>query len=131
LKSEIFVLAIGNPRAIGQTVSAGIASGLHRANVGLGAYEDFIQTDAAIYPGNSGGALVDLRGDLVGINTAFIAVGKGNPGMSFAIPINMARALIDQMLEFGDIRRVALGFASAHPPGARRPSVQGSSRATW
>jgi len=105
-----FVFAIGNPQRIGQTVTAGIVSGLHRANVGLGPYEDFIQTDAAIYPGNSGGALVDLRGDLVGINTAFMAVGKNNPGMSFAIPINMARALVDQMLEFGDIRRGVLDF---------------------
>jgi S1-C subfamily serine protease len=97
--------------------------------VGLGAYEDFIQTDAAIYPGNSGGALLDLRGYLVGINTAFITVGKDNPGMSFAIPINMARSLVDQMLEFGDIRRGALGFTyddftsaqpalSVRPPGA-------------
>jgi serine protease Do len=94
-----FVFAIGNPPPIGQTVSAGIVSGLHRVNVGIGPYEDFIQTDAAIYPGNSCGALVDLRGDLVGINTAFIAVGKDNPGMSFAIPINMARSLVEQMLE--------------------------------
>jgi S1-C subfamily serine protease len=105
-----FVFAIGNPRAIGQTVTAGIVGGLHRTHVGLGPYEDFIQTDAALYPGHSGGALVDLRGDLVGINTAFIAVGKNNPGMSLAIPVNMARALVDQMLEFGDIRRGALGF---------------------
>jgi serine protease Do/serine protease DegQ len=105
-----FVFAIGNLVVLGQTVSAGIVSGLHRANVGLGAYEDFIQTDAAFYPGNSGGALVNLRGDLIGINTAFTAVGKNNPGMSFAIPINMARSLVDQMLEFGDIRRGALGF---------------------
>jgi len=71
-----FVFAIGNPQRIGQTVTAGIVSGLHRANVGLGAYEDFIQTDAAIYPGNSGGALLDLRGYLVGINTGFIAVAR-------------------------------------------------------
>jgi S1-C subfamily serine protease len=105
-----FVFAIGNPQKIGQTVTAGIVSGLHRANMGLGPYEDFIQTDAGIYPGNSGGALVDLGGDLVGINSAFIAVGKSNPGMSFAIPINMVRSLVDQMLEFGDIRRGALGF---------------------
>jgi S1-C subfamily serine protease len=105
-----FVFAIGNPRAIGQTVTAGIVSGLHRTNVGLGPYKDFIQTDAAHYPGHSGGALVDLRGNLVGINTAFIAVGKNNPGMGLAIPINMASALVDQMLEFGDIRRGALGF---------------------
>jgi len=105
-----FVFAVGNPQALGQTVTAGIVSGLHRTNVGLGRYEDFIQTDAAIYPGNSGGALVDLRGDLVGISTAFTAIGRDNPGMSFAIPINMARSLVDQMLEFGDIRRGALGF---------------------
>ena len=105
-----FVFAVGNPQALGQTVTAGIVSGLHRTNVGLGRYEDFIQTDAAIYPGNSGGALVDLRGDLVGVNTAFTAVGKDNPGMSFAIPINMVSSLVDQMLEFGDIRRGALGF---------------------
>ena len=118
-----FVFAVGNPQALGQTMAAGIVSGLHRTNVGLGRYEDFIQTDAAIYPGDSGGALVDLRGDLVGISTAFTAVGKDNPGMSFAIPINMARSLVDQMLEFGDIRRGALGFtyddfASALPSGA-------------
>jgi S1-C subfamily serine protease len=114
-----FVFAIGNPRAIGQTV---IVSGLHRTNVGLGPYEDFIQTDAALYPGHSGGALVDLRGNLVGINTAIVAVGKNNPSMSLAIPINMARSLVDQMLEFGDIRRGALGltyddFTSARSRG--------------
>jgi serine protease DegQ len=124
-----FVFAIGNPQRIGQTVSAGIVSGLHRANVGLGAYEDFIQTDAAIYPGNSGGALLDLRGDLVGINTAFVAVGKNNPGMSFAIPINMARALVDQMLEFGDIRRGALGFTYDDLTSARSRDHAGSARA--
>ena len=117
-----FVFAVGNPQQLGQTVTAGIVSGLHRANVGLKPFEDFIQTDAAIYPGNSGGALVDLRGDLVGINTAFTAVGKDNPGMSFAIPVNMVSSLVDQMLEFGDIRRGALGFtyddfASALPRG--------------
>jgi serine protease Do/serine protease DegQ len=114
-----FVFAIGNPQRIGQTVSAGIVSGLHRANVGLGPYEDFIQTDAAIYPGNSGGALVDLRGYLVGISTGFIALGKNNPSMSFAIPINMAGTLVDQMLEFGDIRRGALGFTYDDLPSAR------------
>jgi len=127
-----FVFAIGNPLRLGQTVTAGIVSGLHRANVGIEAYEDFIQTDAAIYPGNSGGALVDLNGDLVGISTAFVGTGKTHPGFGFAIPVNMARALVDQMLEFGDIRRGALGFTyddftpgllrelklSVPPPGA-------------
>src|ERR1700675_4365116 len=105
-----FVFAIGNPPPIGQTVSAGIVSGLHRANVGIGPYEDFLQTDAAIYPGNSGGALVSLR-------------GRDNPGMGFAIPINLARALADQMLELGDIRHGARGFADAFtssPPEAPR-----------
>ncbi len=126
-----FVFAIGNPQ-FGQTVTAGIVSGLHRANVGIEAYEDFIQTDAAIYPGNSGGALVDLNGDLVGISTAFVGTGKTHPGFGFAIPVNMARSLADQMLEFGDIRRGVLGFTyddftpgllaelklSVPPPGA-------------
>ena len=105
-----FVFAVGNPLQIGQTVTAGIVSGLHRANVGIGPYEDFIQTDAAIYPGNSGGALVDLRGDLVGINTAFVGRARPIPAWALPFPINMARALADQMLEFGDIRRGALGF---------------------
>jgi S1-C subfamily serine protease len=93
-----FVLAIGNPDRIGQTVTSGIVSGLHRTNVGIGKYEDFIQTDAAIYPGNSGGALINLRGELIGINTAFIGVANTNPGMGFAIPINMVRLIADQLL---------------------------------
>ena len=90
-----FVLAIGNPFQIGQTVTSGIVSGLHRSKLGFGQYEDFIQTDAAIYPGNSGGALVNLRGELVGINTAFLSAGNTNPGMGFAIPINIARSIAD------------------------------------
>jgi len=104
------VFAIGNPLEFGQSVTAGIVSGLHRANMGIGRYEDFIQTDATIYHGNSGGALVDLHGNLVGINTAFIAAGRNNSSMSFAIPINMVRALADQVLEYGYIRRGALGI---------------------
>jgi serine protease Do len=86
-----FVFAVGTPVQFGQTVTAGIVSGLHRSNVGIEPYEDFIQTDAAIYPGNSGGALVNLRGDLVGINTAFTAAGGNNPGMGFAIPARWPR----------------------------------------
>jgi serine protease Do/serine protease DegQ len=100
-----FVLAIGNSFHIGQTVTSGIISGLHRNDVGIEPYEDFIQTDAAIYPGNSGGALVNLRGELIGINTAFIGTSSGNPGMGFAIPINMARLIADQILEYGEVRR--------------------------
>jgi Do/DeqQ family serine protease len=105
-----FVLAIGNPFLIGQTVTSGIISGLHRTNVGIEQYENFIQTDAAIYPGNSGGALVNLRGDLIGINTAFIGASNSNPGMGFAIPINMARVVADRILETGDVRRGKLGI---------------------
>jgi serine protease Do/serine protease DegQ len=104
-----FVLAIGNPYRIGQTVTSGIVSGLHRTNVGIEKYEDFIQTDAAIYPGNSGGALVNLRGELIGINTAFIGATNTNPGMGFAIPINMVRFVADQLLEYGEVRRGRLG----------------------
>jgi S1-C subfamily serine protease len=99
-----FVLAIGNPFLIGQTVTSGIVSALHRNNLGIEQDEDFIQTDAAIYPGNSGGALVNLRGELIGINTAFLGAGT-NPGMGFAIPINMARAIADQIIRYGEVHR--------------------------
>jgi serine protease DegQ len=105
-----FVLAIGNPLQLGQTVTSGIVSGLHRSNVGIERYEDFVQTDAAIYPGNSGGALVNLRGELIGINTAFVGASNINPGVGFAIPINMARSVADQILEFGEVRRGSLGI---------------------
>jgi serine protease DegQ len=106
-----FVLAIGNPFQIGQTVTFGIVSGLHRSKLGFGQYEDFIQTDAAIYRGNSGGALVNLRGELVGINTAFLSAGNTNPGMGFAIPINVARSIADQIMKYGEVRRARLGMA--------------------
>src|SRR6266849_5659678 len=113
-----FVLAIGNPFLIGQTVTSGIVSGLNRTNVGLEQYENFIQTDAAIYPGNSGGALVNLRGDLIGINTAFVGATNSNPGMGFAIPINMARVVTDRILEPGDVRRGKLGITFEDPTPA-------------
>src|SRR5712672_2104239 len=104
-----FVLAIGNPYQIGQTVTAGIISGLHRTNLGIEEYEDFIQTDAAIYPGNSGGALVNLRGELIGINTGFLGAGT-NPGMGFAIPINMVRSIADQIVKYGEVHRGKAGI---------------------
>src|SRR5215467_8619573 len=112
-----FVLAIGNPFLIGQTVTSGIVSGLNRNNVGLEQVEDFIQTDAAIYPGNSGGALVNLRGELIGISTAFVGATTANAGMGFAIPVNMARIVIDRIVETGDVRRGRLGitFEDATP----------------
>ncbi len=105
-----FVVAIGNPFGLGQTVTSGIVSALGRSGVGIDiGYEDFIQTDAALNPGNSGGALVDLRGRLIGINTVIFSRGGGNVGIGFAIPVNMVRALMAQLLEHGDIRRGLLG----------------------
>jgi S1-C subfamily serine protease len=114
-----FVLAVGNPLQLGQTVTAGIVSGLHRANLGISPYEDFIQTDAAIYPGNSGGALVNLRGHLVGINIAFLRAAVGNPASGFAIPANLVHSLAQRITENGDIRRGSLGVAFDDP--AARP----------
>ena len=110
-----FVLAIGYPGNIGQSVTSGIVSGLHRSNIGIEEFENFIQTDAAIYPGNSGGALVDLQGDLVGINTAFIGATSSNPGMGFAIPVNMARTIVGQIVDAGEIRRGSLGPSTIRP----------------
>jgi S1-C subfamily serine protease len=107
-----FVLAIGFPTGMGQTVTSGIVGGLHRNNVGIEQYENFIQTDAAIYPGSSGGALVNLEGDLVGICTAFGGSGNNNPGMGFAIPVNMTRTIADQIIEFGEIRRGSIGITA-------------------
>src|SRR5215204_4145547 len=106
-----FVLAIGNPFGLGQTVTSGIVSALGRSGLGIEGYEDFIQTDASINPGNSGGALVDLRGRLVGINTAILAPGGGNIGIGFAVPINMARQVMDQLIRFGEVKRGRIGVA--------------------
>ena len=118
-----FVLAIGNPFGIGQTVTSGIVSGLNRNHMGLEGYEDFIQTDASINPGNSGGALVNLRGELVGINTAIVDVMGGNAGIGFAIPVNMVRAIFVQLEKYGSVERGELGFAmSALTPDAAKKS---------
>lgn len=103
------VLAIGNPFAVGQTVTMGIVSAKGRANVGIAAYEDFIQTDAAINPGNSGGALVDMEGKLIGINTAILSRTGGNMGIGFAIPSNMAAPIMKALLEHGKVVRGWLG----------------------
>jgi Do/DeqQ family serine protease len=104
-----FVVAIGNPFGLNQTVTSGIVSALGRSGLGIEGYEDFIQTDAPINPGNSGGALVDLRGDLVGINTAIYAPSGGNVGIGFAIPANMAAAIIDELVENGEVNRGYVG----------------------
>ena len=107
-----FVVAIGNPFGLGQTVTSGIVSALGRSGLGIEGYEDFIQTDASINPGNSGGALVNLRGELVGVNTAILAPGGGNVGIGFAIPVNMARSIMEQLVEYGEIRRGHLGISA-------------------
>jgi Do/DeqQ family serine protease len=104
-----FVLAIGNPFGLGQTVTSGIVSALGRSGLGIESYENFIQTDASINPGNSGGALVDLRGELVGINTAIFASGGGNIGIGFAVPIDMAQSVMRQLVAHGEVRRGRLG----------------------
>lgn len=104
-----FVIAIGNPFGLGQTVTTGIVSALGRSGLGIEGYENFIQTDASINPGNSGGALVNLAGELVGINTAIIAPSGGNVGIGFAIPANMAKASMLQIVDHGEVRRGQIG----------------------
>jgi Do/DeqQ family serine protease len=104
-----FVVAIGNPFGLKHTVTAGIVSALGRAGIEDGKYENFIQTDASINPGNSGGALVDLNGNLVGINTAILSRGGGNIGIGFAIPVNMAHTVMDQIIKYGKVERGVLG----------------------
>ncbi len=104
-----FVVAIGSPFGLRQTVTSGIVSALGRSGLGIEGYEDFIQTDASINPGNSGGALVNLRGELVGINTAILSRGGGSIGIGLSIPIDMAATLMAQIVEHGDVRRGILG----------------------
>ncbi len=107
-----FVVAIGNPFGLGQTATSGIVSALGRSGLGIESYEDFIQTDASINLGSSGGALVNLRGELVGINTAILGSGNnnnGNIGIAFAIPINMASNIMQQLIDFGEVKRGRLG----------------------
>jgi len=108
-----YVIAIGNPFGIGQTVTSGIVSALGRSGLTPAGYEDFIQTDASINPGNSGGALVNLRGELIGINTAIIGPSGGNVGIGFAVPSGMARAVLDQIVRYGEVRRGQLGIEMA------------------
>ncbi len=106
-----FVLAIGNPFGLKHTVTSGIISQLGRTGINRDGYEDFIQTDAAINPGNSGGALVDMNGELVGINSAIFSQSGGNIGIGFAIPSNMASSIMEQIIEFGEVRRGLLGVS--------------------
>ena len=126
-----YVLAIGNPFGIGQTVTSGIVSALGRSGLSVEGYEDFIQTDASINPGNSGGALVNLRGELIGINTAIIGPAGGNVGIGFAVPSAMARAVMDQIVRHGEVRRGRLGIEMADVPAElqrklRLPTLDGA-----
>ena len=104
-----YVVAIGNPFGLQHTVTAGIVSALGRTGINPEGYEDFIQTDASINPGNSGGALVNLRGELVGINSAILSGSGGNIGIGFAIPVNMARGVMEQLIKYGQVKRGVLG----------------------
>jgi len=112
-KAEVgdFVVAIGNPFGLQHTVTSGIISGLSRSGINPDGYEDFIQTDASINPGNSGGALVNLRGELIGINTAILSRSGGNIGIGFAIPVNMAHSVMEQLIKYGSVKRGQLGVS--------------------
>ena len=113
-KTEVgdLCLAIGNPFGIGQTVTMGIISAKGRGNIGLDTdYEDFIQTDAAINPGNSGGALVDAEGRLIGINTAILSRSGGNQGIGFAVPVNLARTVMESLITNGKVVRGFVGVS--------------------
>jgi serine protease DegS len=105
------VLAIGNPFGVGQTVTSGIVSATGRNMLGINTYENFIQTDAAINPGNSGGALITANGNLIGINTAIFSRSGGSQGIGFAIPIDLARSVMQQIIEHGEVIRGWLGVA--------------------
>jgi serine peptidase DegS len=118
LRAGDVVLAIGNPFGLSQTVTQGIVSATGRGRLGVTDFEDFIQTDAAINFGNSGGALINTRGELIGINTAVLAQNLGTDGISFAIPVNMVRGVMDQILEHGRVRRGWLGVESEEVPRA-------------
>src|SRR5215203_874860 len=115
LKVAEWVMAVGNPFSLNQTVTLGIVSALGRANVGITQYEDFIQTDAAINPGNSGGALINARGELIGINTAIFSQSGGYQGIGFAVPSNLVRRIVDDLTKFGSVRRGTIGYVEVIP----------------
>jgi Do/DeqQ family serine protease len=124
LETGDYVVAIGNPFGLGQTATLGIVSALGRAGLGIEGYEEFIQTDAAVNPGNSGGALVNIDGRLVGINTAIVGPAGGNVGIGFAIPINMARDIADQLARFGKVARGQLGVGIQDHPAEMPVALQ-------
>jgi serine protease Do len=110
LKVGEWVLAIGSPFQLSQTVTAGIVSATGRAQLGFADYEDFIQTDAAINPGNSGGALMNTRGELVGINTGIYSESGGYQGIGFAVPSNLVKKVVDELMKYGEVRRGSIGY---------------------
>jgi len=139
LKVGEWVLAIGSPFQLSQTVTAGIVSATGRANVGFADYEDFIQTDAAINPGNSGGALVNTRGELVGINTGIFSQSGGYQGVGFAVPSNLVRRVVDDLMKYGEVNRGSIGYLSIEKlterlaeeigvPGTRGALITGMAR---
>jgi len=132
LKVGEWVLAIGSPFQLSQTVTAGIVSATGRANMGFADYEDFIQTDAAINPGNSGGALINSRGELIGINTGIYSESGGYQGIGFAVPSKLARRVVDDLMQFGEVRRGSigpLGIEKLTPQLAEEVGVKGTNGA--
>ena len=115
LRIAEWVLAVGNPFQLNQTVTLGIVSAVGRDNLGVARYEDFIQTDAAINPGNSGGALVNAQGELVGVNTAIFSDSGGSQGVGFAVPSNLARRVMQELVEHGEVRRGSFGYVDVRP----------------
>lgn len=116
------VLAVGDPFGVGQTVTQGIVSATGRNRVGINTFENFIQTDAAINPGNSGGALVDTSGHLVGINTAIFSKSGGSQGIGFAIPVSLAKEVMEQIITTGKVRRGWLGVGTRDVALAESPA---------
>ena len=119
LKVAEWVMAVGNPFSLNQTVTLGVVSALGRAGVGISQYEDFIQTDAAINPGNSGGALINSRGELIGINTAIFSQSGGYQGIGFAVPSNLVRRVVDDLKQYGEVRRGSVGYVDVSPVTTR------------
>src|SRR5690348_2797945 len=126
-----YVVAIGNPFGLGQTVTSGIVSALGRSGLNIEGYEDFIQTDASINPGNSGGALVNLKGELVGMNTAIVGPNGGNVGIGFAVPTSMISGVVEQLAQNGKVSRGRIGVAiqDLTPELAKNLGIEDTQRA--